>query len=77
MTAKQMKTFWPAFNSACRELGLVDKSAREEYRHEVMWETAHARHLSEVTATTGVRGRDDAPPRRRRRHRGREPHGHR
>ena len=53
MTAKQMKTFWPAFNSACRELGLVDKSAREEYRHAVMWETAHARHLSEVTATTG------------------------
>ena len=40
MTAKQMKTFWPAFNSACRELGLVDKSAREEYRHAVMWETA-------------------------------------
>ena len=30
MTAKQMKTFWPAFNSACRELGLVDKSEREE-----------------------------------------------
>ena len=26
MTAKQMKTFWPAFNSACRELGLFDEA---------------------------------------------------
>ena len=53
MTAKQMKTFWPAFNSACRELGLEERSEIDEYRRTVMWEAAKARHLSEVSPTSG------------------------
>ena len=53
MTSKQIKTFWPAFNSACRELGLEERFEREEYRRTVMWEAAKARHLSEVSPTSG------------------------
>lgn len=53
MTQKQVKCFWAAFGAACRELGIIDAYAREQYRREVMWNEARARHLADVSPTSG------------------------
>lgn len=53
MTKKQMSMFWPVFAAACRELGIESPQDRDAYRHDLMWETCRAKHLSDVSATQG------------------------
>lgn len=53
MTKKQMAMFWPVFAEACREHGFTTPQAKEDYRHQLLWDADKARHMSEVSSTGG------------------------
>lgn len=53
MTKNQIKTFWPVFAAACRELGLGLPEEKDRYRMRVMTEEANAGHLADVSPCAG------------------------
>jgi hypothetical protein len=51
LTKAQMALYWRAFAAACRNLGLVEKAEREEYRKEVMSMEAGKKSIKELSKT--------------------------